>query len=40
MPKKPLSIFKNILSNSNDEVTIEFNENMAKFTFGGKYLDL
>lgn len=34
MPKKPLSIVKNILSNSNDEVTIEFNENMAKFTFG------
>ena len=34
MPKKPLSIFKNILTNSNDEVTIEFNENMAKFTFG------
>jgi len=34
MPKKPLSIFKNILSNSNDEVSIEFSENMAKFTFG------
>ena len=34
MPKKPLAIFKNILANSNDEVTIEFNENMAKFTFG------
>lgn len=34
MPKKPLSIFKNILNNSADEVTIEFNENMAKFTFG------
>lgn len=34
MPKKPLSIFKNILSSSNDEVVIEFNENMAKFTFG------
>ena len=34
MPNKTLSIFKNILSNSNDEVTIEFNENMAKFTFG------
>ncbi|RST28246.1 DNA polymerase III subunit beta [Chryseobacterium lacus] len=34
MPKKPLSIFKNILSNSSDEVVIEFNENMAKFTFG------
>ncbi|MBN9312218.1 MAG: DNA polymerase III subunit beta [Chryseobacterium sp. 39-10] len=34
MPKKPLAIFKNILSSSNDEVTIEFNDNMAKFTFG------
>lgn len=34
MPKKPLSIFKNILSSAEDEVVIEFNENMAKFTFG------
>ena len=34
MPKKPLSIFKNILSGSDDEVVIEFNENMAKFSFG------
>lgn len=34
MPKKPLSIFKNILANSSDDVQIEFNENMAKFTFG------
>lgn len=34
MPKKPLSIFKNILSNTEDEVAIEFNENMAKFSFG------
>lgn len=34
MPKKPLSIFKNILANSSEEVTIEFNENMAKFIFG------
>ncbi len=34
MPKKPLSIFKNILSSSEEDVTIEFNENMAKFTFG------
>lgn len=34
MPKKPLTIFKNLLANSNEEVTIEFNENMAKFTFG------
>ena len=29
-----LAIFKNVLANSNDEVIIEFNENMAKFTFG------
>ena len=28
------SIFKNILSGSDDEVVIEFNENMAKFSFG------
>jgi DNA polymerase-3 subunit beta len=34
MPKKPLSIFKNILANSSEDVKIEFNENMAKFTFG------
>lgn len=34
MPKKPLLIFKNILANSSDDVLIEFNENMAKFTFG------
>lgn len=34
MPKKPLAIFKNILSNSSDDVVIEFSENMAKFTFG------
>ncbi|UJF29394.1 DNA polymerase III subunit beta [Kaistella sp. 97-N-M2] len=34
MPKKPLAIFKNILANSGEEVMIEFNENMAKFTFG------
>ena len=34
MTKKPLSIFKNILSGSDDEVVIEFNENMAKFSFG------
>jgi len=34
MPKKPLSIFKNILNNSSDDVVIEFSDNMAKFTFG------
>lgn len=34
MPKKPLSIFKGILASADDEVVIEFNENMAKFSFG------
>ncbi|MGC4130098.1 MAG: DNA polymerase III subunit beta [Bergeyella sp.] len=34
LPKRALGIFKNILANSSDDVTIEFNENMAKFTFG------
>lgn len=34
MPKKPLTIFKNILVNANEDVTIEFNEVMAKFSFG------
>src|SRR5690606_5194273 len=34
MPKKPLSIFRNILASTNDDVLIEFNDNMAKFTFG------
>ncbi len=34
MPKKPLSIFKNILVNANEDVSIEFNEIMAKFSFG------
>ncbi len=34
MPKRPLGIFKNILANSTEDVIIEFNENMAKFTFG------
>ncbi len=34
MPKKPLSIFKNILASTNNDVLIEFNDNMAKFTFG------
>ncbi len=34
MPKKPLAIFKGILASSNEDVSIEFNENMAKFTFG------
>ena len=33
MPKKPLSIFKNILASANEDVKIEFNDNMAKFSF-------
>ena len=33
MPKKPLSIFKNILSSTDENVLIELNQNMAKFTF-------
>ncbi|PIE50068.1 MAG: DNA polymerase III subunit beta [Flavobacteriales bacterium] len=33
MPKKPLSIFKNILGGSNADLVIDFNENMARFTF-------
>lgn len=33
MPKKPLSIFRNILGGSDADITIEFNDNMAKFTF-------
>ncbi|MHA6727847.1 DNA polymerase III subunit beta [Chryseobacterium sp. A301] len=34
MPKKPLAIFKSILSNTTEEVLIEFADNVAKFTFG------
>lgn len=34
IPKKPLSIFKNILASLEENVKIEFSENMAKFTFG------
>jgi len=33
MPKKPLNIFKNILAGSNMDVVIDFNDNMAKFSF-------
>jgi len=33
MPKKPLAIIKNILSGVDEELLIEFNENMAKFSF-------
>jgi DNA polymerase-3 subunit beta len=33
MPKKPLNLLKGILAGSEDEVTIEYNESNAKFTF-------
>jgi len=33
MPKKPLTLLKNILSSSEEEVVIEYNESNAKFTF-------
>ncbi len=35
MPKKPLNLLKGILAGSEDEVTIEYNESNAKFTFNG-----
>lgn len=33
MPKKPLTLLKNILTGSEEEVTITYNENNAKFSF-------
>ena len=33
MPKKPLNLLKNILSSSNSDVKVDFNESNAKFTF-------
>ncbi|MDP3352337.1 MAG: DNA polymerase III subunit beta [Flavobacteriaceae bacterium] len=33
MPKKPLNLLKNILSNSNSDLTIEYNDTNAKFIF-------
>ncbi|MDH3382063.1 MAG: DNA polymerase III subunit beta [Flavobacteriaceae bacterium] len=33
MPKKPLNLLKNILSNSNSDLTIEYNDTNAKFVF-------
>jgi DNA polymerase-3 subunit beta len=38
MPKKPLTLLKNILSGSDQEVTIEYNDTNAKFTFGESIL--
>ncbi|RED48200.1 DNA polymerase III subunit beta [Seonamhaeicola aphaedonensis] len=38
MPKKPLNLLKGILAASEDEVSIEYNESNAKFTFENSVL--
>ncbi|MFI1770511.1 DNA polymerase III subunit beta [Thalassobellus citreus] len=38
MPKKPLNLLKGILAANEDEVTIEYNESNAKFTFDNSEL--
>lgn len=38
MPKKPLNLLKGILAGSEDEVTIEYNDSNAKFTFDNSEL--
>lgn len=38
MPKKPLNLLKGILAGSEDEVSIEYNESNAKFTFDNSEL--
>ncbi len=38
MPKKPLTLLKNILSGSEDDVSIEYNDTNAKFIFDGSIL--
>jgi len=38
MPKKPLTLLKNILLGSEDDVIIDYNETNAKFTFGDSIL--
>ncbi len=38
MPKKPLNLLKGILSGSEDNVTIEYNDTNAKFIFGNVVL--
>ena len=38
MPKKPLNLLKNILSGSEDEVKIEYNDTNARFSFGNSVL--
>lgn len=38
MPKKPLNLIKGILAGSDEEVTIEYNDSNAKFTFDNSEL--
>jgi len=38
MPKKPLNLLKGILAGSDEDVTIEYNESNAKFTFDNSEL--
>lgn len=38
MPKKPLTLLKNILAGSDDEVKIEYNDTNARFSFGNNVL--
>jgi DNA polymerase-3 subunit beta len=38
MPKKPLTLLKNILANYDNEVTIEYNDSNAKFTFANSIM--
>lgn len=38
MPKKPLNLLKGILAGSDDEVTIEYNDSNARFTFDNSVL--
>jgi DNA polymerase-3 subunit beta len=38
MPKKPLTLLKNILAGSDEDVTIEYNDTNAKFIFGTSIL--
>ncbi len=38
MPKKPLNLLKNVLSSSDDAVSVEYNETNASFSFGDHQL--
>ncbi|MCP4883139.1 MAG: DNA polymerase III subunit beta, partial [Flavobacteriales bacterium] len=38
MPKKPLTLLKNILSGNDEDVIIEYNDTNAKFSFGNSTL--